>query len=913
MEKHRLSPIQRRLWTVTKIDEGLPIYHLPKAFFLKGTLDLAKIENALNRLGEMHPELRMAFAEGKEGPELVIQQRVKIVLIQKDLKKEEAEAFIDRWIREPIPFEEAPLMRAILVRLDEDQHILAFNWHHLIIDGQGTQAFLQQFSDLYNSSVFPPNPRKEAVIAPDLSSQALQYWKEILQEELFHLEFPKTNCPPQENQRKADRLHGILSPSITQKLINFTEEKKTTLFITLLSAYAAFLYRYCGQGNFVVGYPADFRSEELKNHLGVHTNTLPMRFRVDAHTSFQDILNQTAVSLFNSRAYQGCPVEEIVNLLQLQGTHLQNSLYNVDFFLENSSGLDLHDVVSEELYLTTGTVKSDLSLRVFAGKKGIRLCFEYATSIFSKEFAQRLSDHFQFLLNELISHPDQAIAKAQIMTPSELHRITVEWNQTQRPYPSEESIPSLFEKVVNEQPEHVALRFQGRETTYRALNEQANQLAHCLQSKGVKKGDFVGISMERSPELIIGLLGILKAGAVFVSIDTSYPADRQKFMIEDCGIQVHVTPSLFAEASSYPCTSPEEKTDPLDVAMILYTSGSTGRPKGVQVLHRGIIRLAKNSGYLACTPRDRFAFKTSISFDISMHEVWGSLLNGACLCIMPQIPHSFDDLEKFYLGEQISHTTFGARFFNIYIEKRVSMLQNLRYLFSVGEAMSVHHANLALQSLPNCHIVNAYGPTENAVYTTLFVVKEPMEQSVFIGRPIDNTTVYILDQNRQPVPIGVPGELCTGGDGLARGYLNRKDLTDERFIPNPFGPGKLYRTGDLAQYLPDGNIVFLGRIDNQVKIRGNRIEPGEVENVLSQHPSVRDCVTLAREVTPGEKVLVAYIKPKEGKMITSEEIREYAPTVLPKYMIPDFFLVLEQFPATPHGKIDRKAFPLPLS
>lgn len=741
--------------------------------------------------------------------------------------------------------------------------------------------------------------------------QALQYWKETLQGELFHVELPKTSAYLHENRLNGDPVNAVLDPFLAKKLMDFTKEKKTTLFSTLMSAFAAFLYRYSGQGDFVVGYPVDLRPEELKNSLGSSVNTLPMRFQLDAHISFLDVLNQTTVSQSSRSAHLGCPSQEIVSLLQLQEMHLRTPLYNVDFSLENSSDFDLHDIVSKELPLTIGIAKSDLSLRAFIERQGIRLCFEYATAGFSKEFAQRLSDHFQILLNDLMDFPDKAIAKAQIMTPSELHQITVEWNQTQRSYPREESIPSLFEKIAGEQPEHVALRLQDREMTYRDLNEQANQLARYLQSKGVKKGDIVGISMERSFQLIIGILGILKAGAVYVSIDTSYQPDRQKFMIEDCGIQVQVTPNMLMEAKSHLSTNLCEKIDPLDVAMINYTSGSTGKPKGVQVLHRGVIRLVKNKRCFECTPHDRFVFKTNISWNVSTQEVWGALLNGACLCILPQNDLSLAELEKFFIDERISHAVFAARFFNLHVEKRISMLQNLRYIFSGGEAMSVHHANLALRSLPNCHILNGYGPTENTVCSTLFVVKEPADRYVPIGRPIDNTMVYILDQNQQPVPIGVPGEICTGGDGVARGYLNQKELTEEKFIPNPFGPGKLYRTGDFGQFLPDGTIVFLGRIDNQVKIGGCRIELGEVEEILRQHSSVADCVALLREDIPGTKVLVAYIKPKIGKTLTSEEMQKYAPSVLPRLMIPKCFIILEQFPVTPHGKIDKKSLPAP--
>ncbi|MBU6447068.1 MAG: amino acid adenylation domain-containing protein, partial [Verrucomicrobia bacterium] len=419
-------------------------------------------------------------------------------------------------------------------------------------------------------------------------------------------------------------------------------------------------------------------------------------------------------------------------------------------------------------------------------------------------------------------------------------------------YPREASISRVFEAVAAQYPDREAVRFEGSSITYRALNAQANQMARHLQTLGVRQGEYVGISLHRSTDLIIGMLATLKAGAICVPVDTEYPEERKTLMLQETGVK------LLWKGEPYPKTYSTQNLDiqtgSTDVANIFFTSGSTGRPKGVETTHRGVVRLVCGADFVPIRPKDRMLHMARISFDATNFEVWGALLNGACVCIYPQQELSIDGLGKFFMDEQITFALLTARLFNLLIQYQISTLKRVRWLASAGEAMSAYHAKLAFQGLPHCHIMNVYGPTENGIATTAYRVRhlKDIQANVPIGRPVPHTQVYVLDAKQKMVPIGAPGELCTGGDGLAQGYLHQKALTREKFIPNPFGPGRLYRTGDLVSFLPEGHLVYLGRIDTQVKIRGFRIEPEEIEHVLREHERISDCIVLARDDVSGD-------------------------------------------------------------
>ncbi|RCJ38592.1 thioester reductase [Nostoc punctiforme NIES-2108] len=514
------------------------------------------------------------------------------------------------------------------------------------------------------------------------------------------------------------------------------------------------------------------------------------------------------------------------------------------------------------------------------------------------------------------------------------NNLLIKWNHTQTDYPQQASIHQLFEAQVEKTPDAVALIFNNQHLTYRDLNNRANQLAKHLQSLGVGTEILVGICIERSLEMVVALLAILKAGGAYVPLDPGYPQERLAFMLSDTQVSVLLTQKelvtkLPTHTAFVICldtdwnTIAQNKKDNLstsvtadNLAYVMYTSGSTGTPKGVSVIHRGVVRLVKETNYAQLTPEEVILQLAPISFDASTFEIWGCLLNGGRLVIYPPNTPSLEELGQIIQQYQITTLWLTAGLFHLIVDEKIDALKSLRQLLAGGDVLSVSHVQKFLQTVENCQLINGYGPTENTTFTCCHSITAPLQPdvSIPIGRPIANTQVYILDQNLQSVSIGEAGELYIGGDGLARGYLKRPDLTTEKFITHSFDNNlatRLYKTGDLARYLPDGNIEFLGRIDNQVKIRGFRIELGEIEREIAQHPNVREIVVLARQDEVGEKQLTAYIVPHYNSGYTHNKLRSFLQQRLPNYMVPSAFMMLESLPLTANGKVDRHKLPVP--
>ncbi|MGB7128152.1 MAG: amino acid adenylation domain-containing protein [Candidatus Rhabdochlamydia sp.] len=945
---NQLSQIQKRLWYATKLDDGWATYNQPMTFILKGKLNIKALEIAFQVLVDTHPELRTAFPEKDGQPLLQVQEKVKFKLYRKNFtdfpRKDRlhvASQFLKESIREPISLDESPLMRVALVDLDKEEWLLLLNWHYLIIDGHSISIFLKQLSELYNNypSIKKSPFLKEAQMDPcliDHSKGSLDFWKKTLAGTIFSLELPKTSKTPQENPCKGNFVTQFLDPRVGKKLCAFIKAQKTSPFRIMITAFAVLLYRYTKEEDFVIGYPVDLRPKELNDRLGIFINNIPMRFQIDSQSSFISLLHQTAASRRSAKAHQEYSYDQIVKATGGVPSHLRQPLFNVSFTLENYSIKDfnLNGIFCEELFLNTGTAKFDLSLMIFEEKGSIRLYFEFPSSLFSKDSIERLGKNFQVLLNELLSHPDAPVGILRLLTESEYTQVLRMGTGLRNDYPRKSSVPELFEKTVKEQGSCTALSSSAGILHYNTLNKKANQLARYLQTQGIKKGDLVGLALERCPNLIIGMLGILKAGAVYVPIDESYPMERKLFMIEDSELKILLTQKSFRKQfseekitsiisldaiesalSNYETSDLSLKIEPDDLFCLNYTSGSTGKPKGVEICHRGVVRLVKNTDWISVSPNDRFLNMANISFDAITYEVWGSLLNGACLCIYPSGALTLEELKEFIEKEHVTSALFAARLFTLLADEDLKELQGMKEIFSGGDVMSADAARKFSLKLPACRIVNAYGPTENTVISTyyLFRSEDLKSTTIPIGRPIANTDVFILDNQMQLVPIGATGELVCAGDGVARGYWHRSDLSAEKFVQNPYSDltSRMYRTGDLARFLPNGNIEFLGRIDNQVKIRGFRIELGEIEETIKHHADVIDCVVLVHKTALDDKCLVAYLESKKGGKLNSEEVRTYIASKLPTYMLPSFFVILEKFPVTPNGKVDRKALPPP--
>jgi aspartate racemase len=528
------------------------------------------------------------------------------------------------------------------------------------------------------------------------------------------------------------------------------------------------------------------------------------------------------------------------------------------------------------------------------------------------------------------------LSNSATLSPEQRQKLLVDWNDTGTDYPRHSFIHQLFEQQVEQRPQATALRFRDRQMTYEQLNRRANQVAHRLRKLGVGPEVMVGTLLERSLEMVVGLLGILKAGGAFVPLDANYPAERLAFMASDTKSPVMLVQSsviqkmvgqswsaatlvrLDADAQDLNSESgdnPAHVNTAESLAYVMYTSGSTGRPKGVMVNHRAVVRLVKNTNYVDLSDQEIFLQFSPISFDASTLEIWAPLLNGGCLAIMPPETQSLDEIGAAIHKYGVTSMWLTAGLFNVMVEQRLDDLRPLRQLLVGGDALSPTHIRKAMDRLPGCRLINGYGPTEGTTFTCCHTItREDAEgTSIPIGKPISNTTVYLLDSTYQPVPIGEAGELCVGGDGLARGYLNQPELTAEKFVPHPFNdePGsRVYRTGDLARYRNDGKIEFLGRVDNQVKISGFRIELGEIETVLMEHPNVQSAVVVARQDAPGEKKLVAYVvlrRPDDER----GELRSFLQKKLPAYMVPSEFVALNSLPLSPNGKVDRGALPAP--
>jgi len=603
--------------------------------------------------------------------------------------------------------------------------------------------------------------------------------------------------------------------------------------------------------------------------------------------------------------------------------------YPADQYLQKPFGdIDIHDVRLIE------KTNYPISIQVSPGSE-LLVKIVYDSGRFQTATITRMLGHFQTLLQATVANPDARLSELPLLTEPERHQLLVEWNATRTDYPRNKCIHELFEEQVERTPDAMALIFENRQLTYRELNRRANQLAHYLRKLGVGPEVLVGLCMERSLEMVIGLLGILKAGGAYVALDPAYPKERLAFMVGDTGISVlltqrRMTPvissftlkTLFLDSDWGAVSREDDQNRPAgstadNRAYVMYTSGSTGTPKGIEVIHRSVLRLVVQTNYATLDGKETFLHLAPISFDASTFELWAALLNGAtCIVYPPDVP-STDKLAYLIRRHSVSTLWLTASLFNAVIDEDPQALRGISQLLIGGEQLSVAHVRRAQENLEGTQIINGYGPTENTTFTCCYSIPRGLARdttTIPIGRPIANTEAYILDKQLQLVPVGVPGELFTGGDGLARGYLNRPDLTREKFIPHPFStePGaRLYKTGDLVRYSPDGNIEFLGRIDHQVKIRGFRIELGEIESVLGRHEAVREVVVMAREDVPGDKRLVAYLIPEGEQAPSVSVLRQHVKEKLPDYMVPNAFVMLAKFPLTPNGKMDRRALPAP--
>jgi amino acid adenylation domain-containing protein len=946
-----LSFTQQRLWFLDQLSSQSTTYNISSVYRLVGAVDGAALEQSFRCLLQRHESLCTQFAAEQGQPYQVIVPAIEFHLERLDLRTHPqpdrdalAQQYVEQAIQQEFDLSQAPLWAARLLQLDQQEFILVVTWHHIIADGWSVGIFFREFNACYQAltQTQPLALRPLPVQYPDFVlwqrqwlqgerwQAQLDYWKHHLQGAPPVLELPGDRPRPPQQTYRGSTYRFTLVPELVQAVQALSQREGATLFMTLLAAFNLLLYRYSGQTDIVVGSPIANRSQsQMEDLIGFFANTLALRTQVSGEQSFRELLSQVRGTALEAYTHQDLPFDSLVEALNPSRSLSYSPIFQVMFVLQNTPGIDLAlPAVQVEPYTTANQAsKFDLTLSLEPVGESLAGHFEYSTELFDQDTIARLAGHFQVLLHGIVANPDRPVAQLPLLTDAERQQLLVEWNQTQRHWPHAGCFHQVFAQRAAAQPEATAVVYQDQALTYGELNARANQLAHYLQTLGVGPEVMVGLSVEPSVELVVGLLAIFKAGGAYVPIDPAYPPQRQAYMLADSQVRIlltqqpllpqlpdHSTQVICLDAdwptiAPYPDTNPSSGVSLDSLAYVIYTSGSTGQPKGVLVTHRGIPNLA-------ATEAERFRIDaasrvlqfTSFSFDACLSETVMTLYPGAALYVASReerLPGP--RLIQLLQSQNITHATLPPSALAVLPQEP---LPDLKVIIVAGEPCP---AGLVAEWGQNRRFCNAYGPTETTVCATTHVC-EPDGRQPPIGRPIANTQIYILDAQQQPLPIGVAGEVYIGGIGLARGYHNRPDLTAAKFVPHPFSPApqaRLYRTGDLARYRSDGTVEFLGRIDHQVKLRGFRIEPGEISAVLEQHGSVAHALVLLREDEPGNKRLVAYVVAAPGTSPTAAELRAWVLQHLPDYMVPSVFILLERFPLTPNGKVDRAALPSP--
>ena len=965
-EELPLSFSQQRMWFLYQLDKESPFYNESLQVRIVGKLSVTALEQSINEIICRHEALRTSFAVREGIPFQAIASTVTINIPVVDLQglpEASVQQIVTQEVRKPFDLDNIPLLRATLLRQEVESHLLILTMHHIITDGWSMGIFFKELEVLYHAfTKGQPNPLPELTIqyadfavwqrkwlTKEVQEKQLEYWKQQLADAPPLLELPTDYPrPPVQTFSGATKKFQI-EEHLTSQLLILSQKSGVTLFMTLLAAFGILLHRYSGQDDICIGSPfANRNHQETETLIGCFVNTLVLRTQIEENPSFSQFLQQIRSIVWDAHAHQDVPFEQVVEALQPERSLGYNPLFQVMFVLENFSldTLDLPNISLTPEMVDRGTSQFDLSLSIWQTQKGLIGSWEYNSDLFEADTIARMTAHFQTMLSAIAAHPDQRIGELPLLTEPERHQLLMQWNNTQANYPQDKCIHQLFEEQVERTPDAVAVVFGHQKLTYEQLNNQANQLAHYLQSLGVRADVLVGLCVERSLLMIVGLLGILKAGGAYVPLDPEYPTERLNFMLEDTGLSVVLTQEKlgdrlrggFADSpdetlrdrkadvicldSNWDIINQQTKQNPTtstkadNLAYVMYTSGSTGQPKGVAVDHRAVNRLVVNTNYIDIKATDVIAQASNYAFDAATFEIWGALVHGARLVgVSKELALSPQDFAAFMRSQGISVLFLTTALFNQIAKEAPSAFNSLRHLLFGGEAVDPKWVKEVQKNGAPQRLLHVYGPTENTTFSSWYLVQDVPEDAttIPIGRAIANTQVYILDAYLQPVPIGVPGELHIGGAGLARGYLNRPELTHEKFIPKPFeaGGSRLYKTGDLARYLPDGNIEYLGRIDNQVKIRGFRIELGEIEAVLSQHKDVQVACVIVREDSPGQKRLVAYVVPQKQVTLTISELRQFLANKLPGYMMPNAFVILESLPLTPNGKVDRHILKAP--
>ena len=959
---YQLSPMQQGILFHSLYAPEVGVYFEQLSCTLHSNLNISAFEQAWEQVLARHQPLRTAFIwERQDKPLAVVYRQVKLPLELNDWRGlspveqlGQLQAFLQYDQKRGFKLSQPPLMRLTLIQVDEDVYQFVWSHHHLLMDGWSLPLVLKevfacyeaccQNHDLHLKPSFPYRDYIAWLLAQDLADAEV-FWRQALKGFSAPTPLAVDKALASNEQEGYNDQQLYLTMQATAALQSLARQHQLTLNTLVQGAWAILLSRYSGEADVVFGVTVSGRPAAIRgveSIVGLLINTLPMRVQVSADDSLLSWLQQIQNQQVEIRQYEYSPLVQVQGWSEVpRGLPLFESIvvfenYPVDISLrERGTNLQVRDVRSFE------RTNYPLTLVAVPGAK-LSLRLSYQRHRFDAATIARMLGHFQTLLEGMVANPNQRLSELPLLSAAEQHQVLVEWNDTQADYPKHVCIHQLFEATVTRSPDAIAVVFENEQLTYQELNIRANKIAHHLQALGVEPDVLVGIYMERSLEMVVGLLGILKAGGAYVPLDPAYPKERLSFMLQDAQVAVLLTQQRLVEGlqshgAKVVCLDTDWETiahrsqenlasvvTADNLAYVIYTSGSTGNPKGIGLAHRPLMNLLEWH-FSSLDKGARTLQFASLSFDASFHEIfatWGS--GGTLFMISEKLRVDTVGLGQFILEQAIEKVILPVvvlqQLAELVGEQGIAPLHarlfsSLREVITTGEQLRITQSIIKLfKSLEHCEFHNHYGPSETHVVTALSLGKNPDEWSSYppIGIPITNTQIYLMDKHFNPVPVGVPGEVYIGGVSLARGYLNRPALTAEKFIPNPFSAepdARMYKTGDLARYLPDGYIEYLGRLDHQVKVRGFRIELGEIEAVLRQHPAVWEVVVLAREDEAGNKRLIAYVVSNQESAPTTSELRRFVQEKLPNYMVPSAFMLLEALPLTPNGKVDRRALP----